>query len=87
MIRKIKRSLWLKIFLLLTALLFAVSLLLYGTVIAVMPASYRYTLTTNYTEQLSQLITDLEHQSVDDATQKIYEFCWRRTSVICFGAA
>ena len=75
MIRKIKSSLWLKIFLLLTVLLFAVSLLLYGTVIAVMPASYRYTLTTNYTEQLSQLITDLEHQSVDDATQKIYEFC------------
>ena len=42
---------------------------------AVMPASYRYTLTTNYTEQLSQLITDLEHRSVDDATQRIYEFC------------
>ena len=75
MIRKIKSSLWLKIFLLLTALLFAVSLLLYGTVMAVMPASYRYALTTNYTEQLSQLITDLEHQSVDNATQKIYEFC------------
>ena len=75
MIRKIKSSLWLKIFLLLTALLFAVSLMLYGTVMAVMPASYRYTLTTNYTEQLSQLIADLDHQSVDDATQKIYEFC------------
>lgn len=75
MIRKIRSSLWLKIFLLLTALLFAVSLLLYGTVMAVMPANYRYTLTTNYTEQLSQLITDLEHQSVDDTTQKIYEFC------------
>lgn len=75
MIRKIRSSLWLKIFLLLTALLFAVSLLLYGTVMAVMPASYRYSLTTNYTEQLSQLITDLEHRSVDDATQRIYEFC------------
>ena len=75
MIRKIKSSLWLKIFLLLAVLLYAVSLLLYGTIMAVMPASYRYTLKTNYTEQLSQLITDLEHQSVDDATQKIYEFC------------
>ncbi len=75
MIRKIKSSLWLKIFLLLTVLLFAVSLLLYGTIMAVMPASYRYTLTTNYAGQLSQLITDLEYQSVDDATQKIYEFC------------
>lgn len=75
MIRKIKSSLWLKIFLLLTVLLFAVSLLLYGTIMAVMPASYRYTLTTNYTERLSQLITDLEHRSVDEATRKIYEFC------------
>ena len=75
MIRKIKSSLWLKVFLLLTVLLFVVSLLLYGTIMAVMPASYRYTLTTNYTEQLSQLITDLEHRSVDDATQRIYEFC------------
>ena len=75
MIRKIKSSLWLKVFLLLTVLLFVVSLLLYGTIMAVMPASYRYTLTTNYTEQLSQLITDLEHRSVDDAAQRIYEFC------------
>ena len=75
MIRKFKSSLWLKVFLLLTVLLFVVSLLLYGTIMAVMPASYRYTLTTNYTEQLSQLITDLEHRSVDDATQRIYEFC------------
>ena len=75
MIRKIKSSLWLKVFLLLTVLLFVVSLLLYGTIMAVMPASYRYTLTTNYTEQLSQLITDLERRSVDDATQRIYEFC------------
>ena len=75
MIKKIRSSLWLKIFLLLSVLLFAVSILLYGTIMAVMPASYRYTLTTNYAEQLSQLITDLEHRSVDDATQIIYEFC------------
>ena len=81
MIRKIKSSLWLKVFLLLTVLLFVVSLLLYGTIMAVMPASYRYTLTTNYTEQLSQLITDLEHRSVDDDTQRIYEFCINQNSV------
>lgn len=73
--KKIKSSLWLKIFLLLTTLLFAVSILLYGTIMAVMPASYKYALTTNYTEQVSQLIKDLEHHNLDDATQKIYEFC------------
>lgn len=73
--KKIKSSLWLKIFLLLTTLLFAVSILLYGTIMAVMPASYKYALTSNYTEQVSRLITDLEHHDLDDATQKIYEFC------------
>ena len=75
MIRKIKSSLWLKVFLLLTVLLFVVSLLLYGTIMAVMPASYKYALTSNYTEQVSRLIADLEHHDLDDATQKIYEFC------------
>ena len=73
--KKIKSSLWLKIFLLLTTLLFAVSILLYGTIMAVMPASYKYALTSNYTEQISRLIADLEHHDLDDATRKIYEFC------------
>lgn len=75
MIKKIKSSLWLKIFLLLTALLFAVSVLLYGVVMAVMPASYKYTLTTNYSEQIDRLITSIEHESLDDAARRIYEFC------------
>ena len=73
--KRIKSSLWLKIFLLLTTLLFAVSILLYGTVMAVMPASYKYAMTTNYTEQVSWLIADLEHHDLDDATRRIYEFC------------
>lgn len=75
MIKKIRSSLWLKIFLLLATLLFVVSFLLYGIVMAVMPASYKYTLTSNYAEQIDQLITDLEYTNVDDATRKIYEFC------------
>ena len=73
--KRIKSSLWLKIFLLLTTLLFIVSILLYGTIMAVMPASYKYALTTNYTEQVSWLIADLEHHDLDDATRRIYEFC------------
>lgn len=75
MIKKIRSSLFLKIFLLLAVLLFSISCLLYGIVMAVMPASYKYTLTTNYAEQIDQLITDIEYQSLDVATQKIYEFC------------
>ena len=75
MIKKIKSSLWLKIFLVLTILLFSVSLLLYGIVMAVMPVSYKYTLTDGYVEQIDQLVTELENSSLDDATQKIYEFC------------
>ena len=75
MIKKIKSSLWLKIFLLLTALLFAVSFLLYGIVMAVMPASYKYTLTANYVEQIDRLVTEIEGSSINDATRKIYEFC------------
>ena len=60
MIRKIKSSLWLKVFLLLTVLLFVVSLLLYGTIMAVMPASYRSQQTLGYTEQMGRLVTELE---------------------------
>lgn len=75
MIKKIKSSLWLKIFLMLTVLLFSVSILLYGIVMAVMPVSYKYTLTTNYVEQIDRLVTEIEGGSVDDATRKIYEFC------------
>lgn len=73
--KRIKSSLWLKIFLLLTTLLFAVSILLYGTIMAVMPASYKYALTADYTEQVSQLIKELEHHDLDNATRRIYEFC------------
>lgn len=75
MIKKIKSSLWLKIFLILTALLLCVSILLYGIVMAVMPESYKYTVTDGYVEQIDQFATELEGGSLEDATQKIYEFC------------
>lgn len=75
MIKKIRSSLWLKIFLLLTVLLFAVSFLLYGIVMAVMPTSYKYTLTDGYIEKIGQLVTDSEGSTLERATQMIYEFC------------
>ena len=55
MIKTIKNSLWMKTFLSLTILLFAVSFLLYGIVTAVMPASYRSQQTLGYTEQMGRL--------------------------------
>lgn len=75
MIRKIRSSLWLKIFLSLTAILFAVCFLLYGIITTVMPASYRSRQTAGYTQQLGQLVTDLERGGMDDAINRIYEFC------------
>lgn len=95
MIKKIKSSLWLKIFLILTALLFSVSILLYGIVMAVMPVSYKYTLTDGYVEQIDQFVTELEGNSLNDAAQKIYEFCINQNASavlegenaqICFGS-
>ncbi len=80
MIKKIKSSLWLKIFLLLTALLFSVSLLLYGIVMAVMPTSYKYTLANGYVEQVDRLVSETEGGSTDDAVRKIYEFCVRNNA-------
>lgn len=74
MIKKIKSSLWLKIFLLLTTLLFAVSLLLYGIVMAVMPASYKSFVTSNYMEKINALAEELNGDTPDDAAIKIYEF-------------
>ena len=76
MIKKIKSSLWLKIFLVLTVLLFSISLLLYGIVMAVMPESYKALVTSNYTEQLSSFVTELESSSLEDATDKIMRFVW-----------
>lgn len=75
MIKIVKNSLWMKIFLSLTILLFAVSFLLYGIVTAVMPASYRSQQAMGYTEQIGQLVTELERGTVDDAINHIYEFC------------
>lgn len=74
MIKKIKSSLWLKIFLLLTLLLFTVSFLLYGIVMAVMPSSYRSLVSSDYNEQISKLVTELEGSSLETATDRLSDF-------------
>ena len=74
MIKKIRSSIWLKIFLLLTTLLFAVSFLLYGIVMTVMPQSYRSLVTSSYMEQITELADELKERTLNEATSKIYEF-------------
>ena len=76
MIKRIKSSLWLKIFLLLTVLLFAVSFLLYGIVMAVMPSSYKSLVTSDYNEQISLLVAELEGSPLETANDRLYEFCF-----------
>lgn len=74
MIKKIRSSIWLKIFLLLTTLLFAVSFLLYGIVMTVMPQSYKSLVTSSYMEQITELADELKERTLNEATSKIYEF-------------
>lgn len=76
MIKKIKSSLWLKIFLLLVVLLFAVSFLLYGIVMAVMPSSYQSLVASDYNEQVSQLVAELEGCPLETANERLYDFCF-----------
>lgn len=75
MIRKIKNSLAAKIFFLIAAILFVVSFILYGIVMAVMPISYRSLATSNYSTQISQLTSELTSGTLEDGIPKIYDFC------------
>lgn len=75
MIKKIKSSLWLKIFLILTALLFSVSILLYGVVMTVMPASYENLTDEKIQSNIVHLIQQLENSTLDEASDLLYNFC------------
>ena len=75
MIKKIKSSLWLKIFLMLTCVLIFVGLIIYGIVIKVMPSNYRSISLSNYTEEIKTLVSELETTTLDEGINKIYDFC------------
>lgn len=75
MIKKIKRSLWLKIFLILMTLLFSVSILLYGIVMTVMPASYENLTDEKIQSNIVHLIQQLENSTLDEASDILYNFC------------
>lgn len=75
MIKKIKSSLWLKIFLMLTALLLSVSILLYGIVMVVMPSSYKNLTDEKIQSNIVQLVQQLENSTLDEASELLYNFC------------
>ena len=75
MLKKIKSSLWLKIFLMLTCILIMVGLIIYGIVIKVMPSNYRNVTLSNYTEEIKNLVSELESKTLEEGINKIYDFC------------
>ncbi|MDO4340302.1 MAG: HAMP domain-containing sensor histidine kinase [Eubacteriales bacterium] len=83
MIKKIKSSLWLKIFLVQAVLLFSVSFLLYGIVMTVMPASYENLADKKIKSNTEQLIQQLENSTVDEASGLLYNFCINNNVSVC----
>ena len=75
MIKKIKSSLTLKIFLMMTLVLILVGVIIYAIVMNVMPNNYKNVTLSNYTEEIKNLVEDLEKGTIEDATNKIYDFC------------
>ena len=75
MINKIKSSLWLKIFLMMTCVMIVVGLIIYGIVMKVMPSNYKNVTLSNYTEEIKKLVSNLENGTIEQATNKIYDFC------------
>ena len=75
LIKKIKSSLTLKIFLMMTLVLIIVGVIIYAIVMNVMPNNYKNVTLSNYTEEIKELVEDLEKGTIEDATNKIYDFC------------
>lgn len=75
LIKKIKSSLTLKIFLIMTLVLIIVGVIIYAIVMNVMPNNYKNVTLSNYTEEIQKLVEDLEKGTIEDATNKIYDFC------------
>ena len=66
MLKKIKSSLALKIFLMLTSVLILITLVIYGIVIKVMPSNYRSVTLSNYTEEIKNLVSELENGTLEE---------------------
>lgn len=48
---------------------------MYGIVIKVMPNNYRSVTLSNYTEEIKNLVSELERESLEEGINEIYNFC------------
>ena len=48
---------------------------MYGIVIKVMPNNYRSVTLSNYTEEIKNLVSELENKSLEEGINEIYNFC------------
>ena len=58
-----------------TLVLILVGVVIYAIVMNVMPNNYKNVTLSNYTEEIQKLVEDLEKGTLEDATNKIYDFC------------
>jgi len=82
LIKKIKSSISLKVFLYIAGLLLTTSLIIYGVVMVVMPTSYKSELAGQFTNNMSQLLMQLEKSNYEDGLADIYHFCFENHASI-----
>lgn len=78
--KKIKNSLSAKVFLLVFSALTICSMLIYATVMIVLPGRYQFAHDSRLEANAETLYSDLEGQPYDEAVKQIYNFCIQNNS-------
>ena len=78
--KRIENSLSTKVFLLVFSALTICSMLIYATVMIVLPGRYRFAHDSRLEMDAETLYSDLEGQSYDRAVEQIYDFCIQNNS-------
>ena len=58
-----------------TCVFILLGIVMYGIVIKVMPNNYRSVTLSNYTEEIKNLVSELERESLEEGINEIYNFC------------
>ena len=58
-----------------TCVFILLGIVMYGIVIKVMPNNYRSVTLSNYTEEIKNLVSELESESLEEGINEIYNFC------------
>ncbi len=75
LLKRIKSSIFIKIFLSITAILMLTSLLIYGIAMVATPQSYKAQINERFSERVDQLMEQLQTVSRKDAEKIIVDFC------------